>query len=161
MAGIVHVNDVEPQPDGHGEEYQVVRRFMARATGLKQIGASLYELPPGKKNWPLHFHHANDEAFYFLSGRGIMRLGDEEHPVRPGTFVGCPRGDPGGAHQVINTGKDRLVFLCVSGMQEPDVTEYPEQGKIGVFAGGAPGTPDEARTVNEVHKRDASVGYWD
>jgi hypothetical protein len=30
-----------------------------------------------------------------------------------------------------------------------------------VFCGGAPGTPDEVRTVNEVHQRDAAVGYWD
>lgn len=161
MTGIVHADDGEWTEDGHGAAYALRRKFLARAAGLKQIGASLYELPPGKRNWPLHFHHANDEAFWFVSGTGLMRVGGAEHAVGPGTFVGCSRGDAAGAHQVMNTGSEPLRFLCVSGMQEPDVTEYPEQDKIGVFCGGAPGTPAEMRTVNETHRRSGAVSYWD
>lgn len=158
---MVHTDDLETEEDGHGADYALTRRYLGRATGLCQIGASLYELAPGKKDWPLHFHHANDEAFYFLEGEGTVRLGDREHTVRAGSFVGCPRGDASGAHQVINTGDAPLRFLCISGMQAPDVTEYVEDGKMGVFCGAAPGSPDEHRTVNEVHRREAAVGYWE
>ncbi len=155
----VHVDDLAVEEDGH-EEHRVRRVYLGRATGLTQLGASVYEVPPGKRDWPLHFHHANEEGFYFLEGEGVLRTPSGEHPVRPGSFFGAKR-QPECAHQVINTGDVPLRFLCFSGMVAPDVTEYPEQGKLGVFCGGAPGTPDEARSINEVHRREGAVGYWD
>ena len=35
--------------------------------------------------------HAEDEAYYVVSGRAMIRVGDEERPVQPGTviFVGA------------------------------------------------------------------------
>ncbi len=160
-ANVRNIDELDWEDDGHGDTYAVRRKYLARDTGGQaQLGCSMYELPPGKRDWPLHFHHANEEAIYVLQGRGTLRMPDGEHAIGPGDYAHFQR-KADHAHQIINTGSEPLVFLCMSGQVAPDVTEYPESGKIGVFCGGAPGTPDEDRSVNEVHARNAAVGYWD
>ena len=41
-----------------------------------------------------HSHLAYDEVYYLLSGRGRIRLADEEQTLRPGAVVVIPRGVP-------------------------------------------------------------------
>ncbi|MEM6789232.1 MAG: hypothetical protein AAF715_17045 [Myxococcota bacterium] len=38
---------------------------------------------------------------------------------------------------------------------------YPKSGKIGVFAGSAPGGPKGQRTLQAFLRADAAVDYWD
>jgi hypothetical protein len=45
-------------------------------------------------------------------------------------------------------------------MEDPDVTVYPDSGKVGVFAGSPPGGRDE-RTVEGYYRRADDVDYWD
>ncbi len=122
------------------------------------LGCSLYELPPGKRSWPYHYHTGNAEAFYVLSGTGRLRANDADHPLEPGDYVACPVG-PDGAHRVVNDGDDPLRYLAISTMREPDVTVYPDSGKIGVFAGSAPGGEGD-RDVSGYYDRDSDVPYW-
>jgi hypothetical protein len=42
---------------------------------------------------------------------------------------------------------------------EPDVTGYPDSGKVGIFGGAAPGSPKEERTFSKFLWGDAVVGY--
>ncbi|MEB3830591.1 hypothetical protein [Phormidium sp. CCY1219] len=65
------------------------------------------------------------------------------------------------AHQLINTGETMLGYLCFSTMLEPDVMEYPDSGKIGVFAGSAPGGAKETRTLSRFFPHDSQVNYWE
>ncbi|MEM1032436.1 MAG: hypothetical protein AAGN82_18970, partial [Myxococcota bacterium] len=51
--------------------------------------------------------------------------------------------------------------VCVSTQREPDITVYPKSGKIGVFAGSAPGGPKGQRTLQAFLRADAAVDYWD
>jgi hypothetical protein len=44
-------------------------------------------------------------------------------------------------------------------MNEPDVTVYPDSGKIGVFVGAPPGGREE-RSVHGYYNRDDDVDYW-
>jgi hypothetical protein len=46
-------------------------------------------------------------------------------------------------------------------MIESDVLVYPDSGKLGVFAGTAPGGPRDARTLHKYLRADAEVGYYD
>jgi hypothetical protein len=46
-------------------------------------------------------------------------------------------------------------------MAEPDIIVYPDSGKVGLFAGSAPGGPKEKRTLHKYLKKDAEVGYFD
>jgi len=163
----VNEADIEWEASEHGET-AFRRKKLAAAAAAQQtggdargpdLGCSLYELPPGKRAWPYHYHTGNTEAFYLLSGTGQLRAADGEHPLEPGDYVTCPPG-PDGAHRVVNDGDDPLRYLAFSTMQDPDVTVYPDSGKIGVFAGSPPGGEDE-RDVSGYYKRDSDVPYWD
>jgi uncharacterized cupin superfamily protein len=41
--------------------------------GADLIGGSVYEIDPGKKLWPYHLHHANEEWLVVLRGRPTLR----------------------------------------------------------------------------------------
>ena len=62
-----------------------------------------------------------------------------------------------GSHQISNTSDEPLRYLCLSTMDEPDVLVYPDSGKIGVFAGSAPGGPKEKRTLHKYLRAGAEV----
>jgi uncharacterized cupin superfamily protein len=87
-----------------------------------------------------------------------VRLGDDEHHISPGTYVPCP-ARPEGAHRVVNDGDDPLRYLMVLTMNEPDVVEYPDSDKVGVFAGSPPGSREE-RTVHGYFRTEDTVDYW-
>lgn len=122
------------------------------------LGCSLYELPPGSRSWPYHYHTANAEAFYVLAGEGQLRSSEGEHRLVAGDYVACPTGDAG-AHRIINDTDEVLRYLALSTLREPDVTVYPDSKKIGVFAGTAPGA-DGDRDVSGYYERDSGVSYW-
>jgi uncharacterized cupin superfamily protein len=112
--------------------------FSLKKRGLVagKLGISQWELPPGKKSFPLHKHHVTEEALYVLSGKCKVRTTDAETPIGPGDFVSFPAG--GSAHQLINDGSEPCVFLGVSSGVGVDIVEYPDSGKIAA-AVGAPG----------------------
>jgi uncharacterized cupin superfamily protein len=158
----VNADDLDwDETDEEATRYR--RKQLAAAAGGEQVGASLYELPPGARSWPLHYHTANEEAFYVLAGEGRLRTdpddgADEGHAVTAGDYIACP-ADERGAHQLVNTGEAPLRFLAVSTMQEPDVAVYPESGTVGTFVGRPPGGEGE-ESPTFYRERDA-VGYWD
>jgi quercetin dioxygenase-like cupin family protein len=69
--------------------------------------------------------HPEKEMFFFVRGKGVLRLGDEEHDVAPGDTVYIT---PGIEHGMTNEGPDRLVFLDVW-WDEPDEPE--EKASVG------------------------------
>jgi uncharacterized cupin superfamily protein len=134
------------------------RKKLAAAAGGDRLGCSLYELPPGEKSWPFHYHTGNEEAMYVLAGTGRLRTAEGTDPIEPGDYAVFPVGEAGG-HRVINDGDDTLRYLALSTMDDPDVTVYPDSGKIGVYAGSPPGS-DDPRTVAGYYRRDDDVDYW-
>src|SRR5262245_28494418 len=80
--------------------------------GLDLLRCSLYQLAPGKKSFPLHRHHATDEALYVLSGRGQVRTEHGSEAIGAGDYVAFPPA--GVAHQLINDGDEPLVYLGMS-----------------------------------------------
>jgi hypothetical protein len=53
-----------------------------------------------------------------------------------------------------------LRYVSISTMREPDVTEYPDSGKITVFAGSAPGGDKAARRLAATWRKSDNVDYW-
>jgi len=47
----------------------------------------------------------------------------------------------------------------VSTMVEPDVTVYPDSGKVGVFVGAPPGGEGD-RPVHGYYRHEDAVDYW-
>lgn len=49
------------------------------------MSAGVYVLPAGGEDpQPVH---EEDELYYILGGRAVLRIGDEDHPVQPGSLV--------------------------------------------------------------------------
>jgi uncharacterized cupin superfamily protein len=144
----------------HGERFEARLAPIAARLGAKRLGARLTVLPPGKRAFPYHCHHANDELFLVLSGTGTLRFGGEEHPLRAGDCVVIPAGGPESAHQIVNTGASELRYLGVSTMSEPDVCEYPDSGKFAVLESPKPGSAQTGRTWAAV-RDGAKCGYWE
>ncbi len=137
------VNESGVEPVEHeGVEGQFTQKQLGEAAGGERLGCSLYELPPGCQPWSYHYHAANEEALYVLSGEGTLRLDGETHHIETGDYVACP-ADESGAHCVVNDSGDPLRYLAVSTMRDPDVTMHPEVGKVGVFVGSPPGGSGE------------------
>ncbi|MFP9191043.1 cupin domain-containing protein [Natrialbaceae archaeon A-CW1-1] len=141
------VNEADLEEVTHdGVEGTFTQKRLSAATGGGRLGCSLYELPSGCQPWSYHYHAANEEALYVLSGTGTLRLGGETYTLEAGDYVPCP-ADATGAHCVVNDGDEPLRYLAMSTMTEPDLTVHPDIGKLGVYAGAAPGS-DGDRTLS-------------
>lgn len=64
-------------------------------------------IPPGRA--PDHYH-LYDEVIYVLEGEGVLEIGGEQAPLRPGTCVHLPRTL---VHCLANTGDSELRVLGV------------------------------------------------
>ena len=130
-------------------------RFSA-AIGARKLGYNLTELPPGKAQCPFHSHRAEEEMFFILDGEGELRFGNQRYRIRKHDVIACPTGGADVAHQIINTGKTMMRYLSLSSVEQVEVCEYPDSGKIGVFAGaaGAPG-------LRGLHRTSLAVDYYD
>ncbi len=122
---LVHKND---HPDYAYCGYDLVPES---ETELCTLGR--YELPPGKSAYPYHCHMRNEEVFYILSGRGLLRTPAGERVVGPGESVFFPAGEAG-AHKITNTSEtEPLVYLDFDVCHSFDVCLYPDSGKIGIY----------------------------
>jgi uncharacterized cupin superfamily protein len=153
----VNEADLDWDESDHGD-IAFRRKQLSEAAGSEKLGASLYELDPGTRSWPYHYHTANEEAIFVLSGAGLLRAEDGERDLTAGDFVALPADERGG-HQVVNDGEEPLRYLMVSTMVEPDVTVYPEMETFGVFVGSPPGGGE--RTFHGFYPLDADVEYWE
>ena len=64
------------------------------------------ELEPGGYT-PDHKHN-DKERLVVMSGTGVLKLGDQRQEIKPNDFIEVSDED----HQIINTGKDLLAFVC-------------------------------------------------
>jgi mannose-6-phosphate isomerase-like protein (cupin superfamily) len=56
-----------------------------------------------------HLHRESEEIYYFIAGRGRMRLGDDESEIEAGDCVVIPPGTP---HKLWADEGGPLVLLC-------------------------------------------------
>ena len=154
------VNDADLEwTDVENDDVTFRRKQLGEATDGDDIGCSLYELPAGGRSWPYHYHTANEEAMYVLSGTGTLRLDGETYSLEAGDYAAFPADESGG-HRVVNDSDEPLRYLVVSTMVDPDVTVYPESDRFGVFVGSPPGGR-EKRSLEGFYDRESSVDYWE
>ena len=157
---ILNLADVEYSAWGNGGAFEAKLGAVAHQLGAKKLGYRVVVLPPGKKAWPFHLHHVNEEMFFVIEGSGTLRFDDRQYPVKAGDVICCPPG-PRTAHQIVNTSDSELQYLAVSTMEVAEVAEYPDSGKFGAMAGRLPGgTPSQAAFWLVANKK-AAVDYWD
>lgn len=104
-----------------------VNKSLGDLTGLTGIGFHLIEVPPGAESTEKHVHHFEDECVYVLDGQATAVIGDEDHAIGPGDFIGYRKG--GLAHTIRNTGDVPFRCIVVGERLAHDVGDYPDQGK--------------------------------
>ena len=97
--------------------------------GMGRLGINETRLPPGRALCPFHYHQREDEVFYVLSGRGVLRYGDELTDIGPGDCISCAAGN-GVAHQIANPFDEDLVYLAIGPNDPDEVCVYPDSGKV-------------------------------
>ena len=158
---ILNLDEVELVEQAAGESFRSWLGAISGRIGARKLGYRLTVLPPGNKAWPFYSHRANEEVFFILSGTGIVRMGTETYPIRAGDVIAAPAGGPKTGHQIVNVSDGELRYLAVSTMIEPEIMEYPDSGKFGVFGGAPPGGPKEQRTVSFFGRYSDSRDYWE
>jgi len=106
---------------------------LAQHAGAERLAANLYELDSGAMVSPLHFHHANEELLFVISGTPTLRLGaDDERTLSPGEVVAFPVG-PAGTHQVLNRSAEPARVLICATNNVPEVAEQVENDILAVI----------------------------
>jgi uncharacterized cupin superfamily protein len=149
--------DFDPETEREGFRYRRAR--LGRQAGAERLGASLFEVGPGETIFPYHWHSANEEMLIVLSGRPSLRAPDGWRELEPGEVVAFRVGSEG-AHQVSNWSDETVRFLIVSEMNAPEVSGYPDTGKLGAMT-RPPGSPDDPDEVYGWFRRDDEVDYWE
>lgn len=135
--------------------YDARRARLAQGTAARKLGASVSVVAPGKRGCPYHLHHAQEEIFVILEGRGTLRVSGEMLPLKSGDVVFIPPG-PEYPHQIINTSDAPLRYLSISTMETPEICEYPDSGKF-----LAEGSRDTSTPFKIIERRGAGLDYWD
>jgi uncharacterized cupin superfamily protein len=124
-------NVFNDEPDMTAEQMRIRSRFVGRAAGARELGASVHELLPGSTGFHLHAHYGMEELFVVLGGRPTLRTAAGEEELGPGDVVSMPRGIEG-LHTFTNATEEPARVLAISTMPQPEVVLYPEIGKVGV-----------------------------
>ena len=166
---LINIEDVELQPRTaqFAPKGSAVERYDAKigrigpGIGAKQLGYNITAVAPGKRAFPAHSHRINEEMFFILVGTGEVRIGAEVYPLKPGDIVACPAGGAEMAHQIVNTGSEELRFLAVSTMLSPEICEYPDSGKFGVYAGFGGAAEAKPHMFRYLGRESQSIDYWE
>jgi uncharacterized cupin superfamily protein len=130
--------------------YDTQSASLTRGTAATQLGASFDIVAPGMQSCPYHLHHAEEEMFIVLQGEGTLRVAGELVPIKAGDVIVTPAG-PDYPHQLINTSDAPLHYLSISTQTRPEVCEYPDSGKVGVFS----------TNLRLLQRHEAGLDYWD
>ncbi|RLP81778.1 cupin domain-containing protein [Xanthobacter tagetidis] len=103
--------------------------WISEAGGLTQFGAFVHELPPGSRTALAHWHSAEDEMVYVLSGELTVVENGTATPLGAGAAATFRAGDPI-AHFVENRGQDTARCLVVGTRAPADAITYPDHGRM-------------------------------
>ncbi len=109
-------------------------RALATTTGMTRIGIHIVRIESGHDSTTHHYHDADEEFIYILSGRGQARIGDEQFEVEAGDFMGFPA--PSEAHSLHNPYAEDLVYLMGGERWATDIVHYPDIKRSMIKANG-------------------------
>jgi uncharacterized cupin superfamily protein len=126
--------DLESVPERKGSFYPApfhekatgrVKQALGDARGLSQFGVNLVHLPPGNWSSQRHWHSAEDEFVYMLSGEAVLVSDAGEEILRAGDCAAFPRNVANG-HHLINKSARTVVYLEVGTRSDEDFCSYPD-----------------------------------
>jgi uncharacterized cupin superfamily protein len=132
------------------------RARIGRQAGSDRLGASVYELPPGKAAYPYHWHVGDEEMLFVLAGRPTLRTPAGMRELEQGEVVSFRRGEEG-AHQLLNRTEQPVRFLTVSTEGDTDLVVYPDSDKLGAYGR----KPDGGGGLLALFRRGDAVDYFE
>ncbi|HEY6779838.1 MAG TPA: cupin domain-containing protein [Thermoleophilaceae bacterium] len=118
---IVNSHDIPARPAEAGDIRFQRRRLGAKA-GAQRIGCSLFEVPPGARQMPVHQHGDEEEIFFVLGGSGLAWQDGSACTIGPGdTIVHVAGGKP---HTVL-AGDEGLELLAFASGSHTHLTWLP------------------------------------
>ncbi len=158
---VLRLDEAQTFPNDPGVgDFGSVMALVGDAIGMKDLGCMYMQVAPGKKAFPFHNHHGNEEFFVILEGSGAYRFGDQQYAIGAGSVCAAPKGGRETAHQILNTGDVTLKYLSISTKYDPDVVEYPDSDKFAAMAIG-PGNRFQTANLKFIGRTKDSLSYFD
>jgi uncharacterized cupin superfamily protein len=101
------------------------RKRLGNAVGLDQFGVNLTTLQPGAWSAQRHWHAAEDELIYVLSGELVLCEDGGETLLKAGDAAGWKAGEANG-HCLINRSKRDAVYLEIGSRSKREEVVYPD-----------------------------------
>ena len=130
MYKISNINTIPDEYiDDPNFESKLKSLLIGDALGSEKIYVNIDFVKPGGKSTIYHSHSRQEEFFLIMSGNGLLRINEEEVPVKTGDVTSKPAGK-NIAHQFINNSTEILQILDVGNRDKDDVAIYPDENKI-------------------------------
>ena len=101
------------------------RQALGDAGGLTQFGVNLTRLPPGAASAQRHWHEAEDELVFVVSGELVLVEDGGEMPLRAGEAAAFKAGYADGHHLVNRSAADAVV-LEIGTRSSEERGHYPD-----------------------------------
>ena len=102
-----------------------LKRALGNAGGLSDFGVNLVTLPPGGWSSQRHWHSAEDELVYILSGELVLITDFGEQKMGAGDCAAFPKNLKDGHHFINRSDRD-AIYLEVGSRAADDVGSYPD-----------------------------------
>lgn len=132
-------------------------RPLAQALGAEKLGGTVYLIEPEQRICPYHWHFGEEEWLIVLEGTVAVRTPGGTRELSRGHVLAFPTG-PGGAHDVSCIGSAAARVLMLSTVSDPELTVYPDSGKIGASGGFTRADGARARILN---RESENLEYFD
>ena len=126
--------DIKSAPTRKGSSYPApfhepcatrVRQALGDAASLSDFGVNLLTLPPGAWSSQRHWHSAEDEFVWVLSGEVVLVTDKGEQTLRAGDCAGFAKNVADG-HMLINRGNTVAAMLEVGTRSTNDLCIYSD-----------------------------------
>ncbi len=118
-----------------GERFGAAEIPLGDLGGARDIGVNLVELTPGRQSAPLHWHLREEEHFYVLDGRCVLRVDDTRHVMGAGDYVCFPPATRV-AHCFENPYDEPCRLLAIGSRVPDEIAVYPDSRKMKLRALG-------------------------
>jgi uncharacterized cupin superfamily protein len=126
---ITNVFTIACDADMEHDGFRIQQAGITKRIGAELLAGNVYDVDPGKKLWPYHHHHANEEWLVVLRGRPTLRTREGESELVEGDVACFVRGGAG-AHQIRNGTEEPVRILMLSTRLAPEIIEYPDSDKV-------------------------------
>lgn len=127
--------DISRAPERRGSSYPAPfhepcearhRKQLGDAAGLNDFGVNLLRLTPGAWSSQRHWHSAEDEFVYIVSGEVVLITDEGETVLRAGDCAGFPKNTPNGHHIINRSNADATLLEIGTRTEGVDTVVYPD-----------------------------------